>query len=115
MREHARETDGRRSSAIGVSHPGALSDRGASGKVDCRQIARSEHAEEAEPFGTTVTWMAAHLPDDLTVEQMAARAIMSPRTFARRFRTTFGTSPYRWLLQQRIALAQRLLETTDGV
>ena len=70
-------------------------------------------AEEAEPFGTTVTWMAAHLHDDLTVEQMAARAIMSPRTFARRFRTTFGTSPYRWLLQQRIALAQRLLETTD--
>jgi transcriptional regulator GlxA family with amidase domain len=44
---------------------------------------------------------------------MAARAIMSPRTFARRFLTTFGTSPYRWLLQQRIALAQRLLETTD--
>ena len=70
-------------------------------------------AEEAEPFGTTVTWMASHLHDDLTVEQMAARAIMSPRTFARRFRTTFGTSPYRWLLQQRIALAQRLLETTD--
>jgi AraC family transcriptional regulator, transcriptional activator FtrA len=70
-------------------------------------------ADEAEPFGTTVTWMATHLHDDLTVEQMAARAIMSPRTFARRFRTTFGASPYRWLLQQRIALAQRLLETTD--
>jgi AraC family transcriptional regulator, transcriptional activator FtrA len=70
-------------------------------------------ADEAEPFGTTVTWMATHLHDDLTVEQMAARAIMSSRTFARRFRTTFGASPYRWLLQQRIALAQRLLETTD--
>jgi AraC family transcriptional regulator, transcriptional activator FtrA len=70
-------------------------------------------AEEADPFGTTVTWMTAHLHDDLTVEQMAARAIMSPRTFARRFRTTFGASPYRWLLQQRIAQAQRFLETTD--
>jgi AraC family transcriptional regulator, transcriptional activator FtrA len=70
-------------------------------------------ADEADPFGTTVTWMATHLHDDLTVEQMAARAIMSPRTFARRFRTTFGASPYRWLLQQRIALAQHLLETTD--
>jgi AraC family transcriptional regulator, transcriptional activator FtrA len=28
-------------------------------------------------------------------------------------RTSSGASPYHWLLQQRIALAQRLLETTD--
>jgi transcriptional regulator GlxA family with amidase domain len=70
-------------------------------------------ASEEEPFGTTLSWMAAHLHEDLTVEEMAARAVMSPRTFARRFRATLGTSPYHWLLQQRIALAQRLLETTD--
>lgn len=38
---------------------------------------------------------------------------MSPRTFARRFQATLGTTPYHWLLQQRIALAQRLLETTE--
>jgi AraC family transcriptional activator FtrA len=56
---------------------------------------------------------AAHLDEDLTVEQMAARAMKSPRTFARRFRATRGTTPYQWLLQQRIVLAQRLLETTD--
>jgi AraC family transcriptional regulator, transcriptional activator FtrA len=66
-----------------------------------------------EPFGTTLTWLAAHLDQDLTVEQMAARAMMSPRTFARRFRSTLGTTPYQWLLQQRIVLAQRLLETTN--
>jgi transcriptional regulator GlxA family with amidase domain len=70
-------------------------------------------ASEADPFGTTLTWMAAHLHENLTVEAMAARAVMSPRTFARRFRATLGASPYHWLLQQRIALAQRLLETTD--
>ncbi|HLW02639.1 MAG TPA: helix-turn-helix domain-containing protein [Ktedonobacterales bacterium] len=70
-------------------------------------------ADEEEPFGTTLAWMAAHLHEDLTVEQMAARAVMSPRTFARRFRATLGASPYHWLLQQRIALAQRLLETGD--
>ena len=57
--------------------------------------------------------MAAHLDENLTVEQMAARAIMSPRTFARRFRAALGTTPYQWLLQQRIVLAQRLLETTN--
>ncbi len=66
-----------------------------------------------EPFGATLAWIAAHLDQNLTIEQMAARAIMSPRTFARRFHATLGTSPYQWLLQQRIILAQRLLETTN--
>jgi len=70
-------------------------------------------ASEEDPFGTTLIWMAAHLHENLTVEEMAARAVMSPRTFARRFRAMLGASPYHWLLQQRIALAQRLLETTD--
>ena len=38
---------------------------------------------------------------------------MSPRSFARRFRATTGTTPHQWLLRQRVLLAQRLLETTD--
>jgi transcriptional regulator GlxA family with amidase domain len=38
---------------------------------------------------------------------------MSPRTFARQFLASTGTTPYQWLLRQRIQLAQRLLETTD--
>jgi AraC family transcriptional activator FtrA len=67
---------------------------------------------EQEPFRTTVAWMAHHLNEELTIAQMAARAVMSPRTFARRFRATFGVTPYQWLLQQRIGLAQQLLETT---
>ena len=70
-------------------------------------------ADEQEPFGATLAWLTAHLHEEHTVEQMAARALMSPRTFARRFRATLGASPYHWLLQQRVALAQRLLETTD--
>jgi AraC family transcriptional activator FtrA len=69
--------------------------------------------DEEELFGTTLAWATAHLEEDLTVEQMAARAMMSPRTFARRFRATRGPTPYQWLLQQRIALAQRPLETTN--
>src|SRR5437763_1785291 len=42
-----------------------------------------------------------------------ARTFMSPRTFARRFKATTGTTPLQWLLGQRVLLAQRLLETTD--
>lgn len=52
-----------------------------------------------------------HLP--LTVPQLAQVAHLSERTFARRFRDTLGVTPLQWLLQQRVRLAQELLETTD--
>ena len=38
---------------------------------------------------------------------------MSVRTFTRRFREETGQSPHTWLAAQRVALARRLLETTD--
>ena len=58
-------------------------------------------------------WMLEHVAEDLSVEQLAHRAMTSPRTFARRFRAVTGTTPHQWLLSQRVLLAQRLLETTD--
>lgn len=59
-----------------------------------------------------LVWMERHLDEETTVEQLAARAHMSPRTFARRFQQETGTTPYRWILRQRVLLAQRLLEAT---
>jgi transcriptional regulator GlxA family with amidase domain len=64
-------------------------------------------------FSDTLQWVQTHLNEQVTVESLARRATMSPRTFARRFRDTTGTTPYRWVLLQRVVLAQRLLETTD--
>ncbi|MDA8286733.1 MAG: helix-turn-helix domain-containing protein [Actinomycetota bacterium] len=64
-------------------------------------------------FGDTIAWMRRHLDDQITIDQLAQRAAMSPRTFARRFHATTGTTPYRWLLRQRVQHAQTLLETTD--
>jgi len=61
----------------------------------------------------TLDWAQEHLDEGLTVELLAARAAMSPRTFARRFRSATGTTPHRWISRQRVRLAQRLLETTD--
>lgn len=55
-------------------------------------------------------WMLQNLALDLTVDQLAARAHMSPRTFARRFKADFGATPAAWLGRQRIIHAQRLLE-----
>ncbi|MBN0048133.1 helix-turn-helix domain-containing protein [Streptomyces actuosus] len=54
-----------------------------------------------------------HLHEPLTVADLADRAGMSARTFARRFTAETGTTPLRWLLDQRIAAAQKLLERTD--
>jgi transcriptional regulator GlxA family with amidase domain len=54
-----------------------------------------------------------HLDETITVEVLARRALMSPRTFARRFRAATGTTPLQWLLRQRILHAQHLLEATE--
>ena len=59
-----------------------------------------------------LNWMTAHLAEPVTVDALAARAFMSPRTFARRFVQETGTTPQRWLTGQRILLAQQLLEET---
>jgi transcriptional regulator GlxA family with amidase domain len=64
-------------------------------------------------FAGTVSWLQAHLKEDITVTDLAARSAMSPRTFARRFVASSGTTPYQWVARERIRLAQRLLETTD--
>lgn len=66
-----------------------------------------------DPFSYTMVWVQEHLDQPISVDDLAERAAMSPRTFARRFRATTGTTPHQWLLRQRVLLAQRLLETTD--
>jgi transcriptional regulator GlxA family with amidase domain len=68
---------------------------------------------EDDPLAGVLGWMLEHLDEQLTVDDLARRAAMSPRTFARRFRAVTGTTPLQWLLAQRVILAQRLLESTD--
>jgi transcriptional regulator GlxA family with amidase domain len=65
--------------------------------------------------GTEATrvWALTRLSEPVSLEEMAAHARMSVRTFTRRFRDETGLSPARWLLQQRVAHARLLLESTD--
>ncbi|HWJ61589.1 MAG TPA: helix-turn-helix domain-containing protein [Acidimicrobiales bacterium] len=58
-------------------------------------------------------WLPDHLDADLTVDRLAERAGMSPRTFARTFRTETGTTPAAHVEELRVEAARRLLETTD--
>ncbi|MFG2464665.1 GlxA family transcriptional regulator [Streptomyces canus] len=76
-------------------------------------IERPLPRSKCDTVGEVLVWMERHLDEEVTVEQLAERAHMSPRTFARRFQQETGTTPYRWILRQRVLLAQRLLEATD--
>jgi transcriptional regulator GlxA family with amidase domain len=64
-------------------------------------------------LAATLVWLQAHLGEEVSVADLAARSAMSPRTFARRFAASTGTTPYQWVARERVRLAQRLLETTD--
>jgi len=68
---------------------------------------------DCDTVGEVIAWLQRNLDQDVTVDQMAGLASMSPRTFARRFVQETGTTPQRWLTGQRILLAQQLLEETD--
>jgi transcriptional regulator GlxA family with amidase domain len=58
-------------------------------------------------------WALERLREPLSLADLAAHSAMSVRTFTRRFREETGMSPARWLTSQRVALARRLLESTD--
>src|SRR5207247_2194562 len=61
---------------------------------------------------TTMAWTLDHLDQRVDLRRMAAVARMSVRTLSRRFHEDTGTTPLQWLLAQRVARAQELLETT---
>jgi len=71
----------------------------------------SDH--DAETLGPLIAWVRAHVDQQHSVEGLARRALMSPRTFARHFRAETGTTPHAWLTAQRVQLAEELLETSD--
>ncbi|TQN41246.1 AraC family transcriptional regulator with amidase-like domain [Blastococcus colisei] len=69
---------------------------------------------EDDLLGAVLEWATGHLAEEISVELLARRALMSPRSFARRFKATTGTTPHAWLLGRRLAAAESLLEETDA-
>ncbi|MFD7406088.1 GlxA family transcriptional regulator [Streptomyces sp. NPDC059866] len=67
----------------------------------------------AASTAATRAWALERLGEPLTLDDLAAHARMSRRTFARRFNDEVGLSPGRWLIQQRVARARHLLESSD--
>ncbi|MFD0365523.1 GlxA family transcriptional regulator [Nocardia sp. GCM10030253] len=64
-------------------------------------------------LAATMAWAAANPAAAPDVSALAAHALMSERTFIRRFKAAVGTTPRRWLEAQRTARARELLEATE--
>ena len=59
------------------------------------------------------TWILAHPGEQLDVTTLADRLAMSPRNFARLFRSETGTTPAKFVEQARVASARCKLEQTS--
>ncbi|MEU9731319.1 helix-turn-helix domain-containing protein [Streptomyces sp. NPDC048002] len=66
-----------------------------------------------ERLAEVLAWAREHLHEPLPVVELARRAVMSKRSFARRFTAATGTTPHAWLRELRLSRAEELLETTE--
>jgi AraC-like DNA-binding protein len=57
--------------------------------------------------------MDAALDRDVTIAELAAECGLSASHFARAFKRTVGRPPYRWFLEHRVEVAQKLLLKSD--
>jgi transcriptional regulator GlxA family with amidase domain len=75
-----------------------------------RPIARTGSADR---FTQALDTVRKRLGEAHSLDSVAATAGLTRRTFTRRFQKSIGTSFGDWLIDQRVALAQRLLEATE--
>jgi transcriptional regulator GlxA family with amidase domain len=83
-----------------------------------RQGGQAQYIEQPLPrsgaderLASVMGWALARLDEAHGLDALAARAAMSRRSFTRHFRQATGTTVLQWLQNQRLARAQRLLET----
>jgi AraC family transcriptional regulator, transcriptional activator FtrA len=77
-------------------------------------IERPVPADDDSRIHDVISWLAANLAAQVTVDNLAARAHLSQRQFSRRFRAVTGQSPLEWLIGQRIAASLAYLDSGDN-
>ena len=75
-------------------------------------IERFRPTDRGDDLAPIRSWMLDTLERRHTLDELAERAHLARRTFARRFRQETGTSALSWLTLARIDWARELLETT---
>jgi transcriptional regulator GlxA family with amidase domain len=85
-----------------------------------RQGGQAQYVKQPMPpdlrgdrLSALLDWVNGTLDAPHTLDSLAGRAAMSRRTFTRHFNAATGTTVSAWLLAQRLARAQQLLESTD--
>lgn len=68
---------------------------------------------QAHRLSKVLAQLRANLAHNHTLDSMAALAHMSRRNFSRHFQQLCGVSPTQWLLRERLARVQHLLEASD--
>lgn len=73
-------------------------------------VPRPVSSDERGRLAKLLDWIRVHLAQAHTIESLAARVSMSPRTLQREFKAATGESAYAWIIQERIERARELLE-----
>jgi len=74
------------------------------------QFVKAPVMKSNNQFTSSLEWAIKNLDKAITVDQLAAEANMSRRTFDRKFKAALDLSPKQWLIQRRLELAKSLLE-----
>lgn len=85
-----------------------------------RQGGQAQYVEQPLPatardsrLAGLLDWVRANLQQAHSLDSLAEKSLMSRRTFTRHFRQLTGATVGDWLLAERLALSQRLLESTE--
>ncbi|MGK2866993.1 MAG: helix-turn-helix domain-containing protein, partial [Mycobacterium sp.] len=60
-----------------------------------------------------MAWALEHLDTPIALDELAAQSAMSRRSYLRQFAKATGTTPIKWLIEQRIQASLALLESSD--
>ncbi|MBD2843178.1 response regulator transcription factor [Erythrobacter rubeus] len=84
--------------------------------IDCKRMLESEGPQKSalsETHANRVSdYIDHHLDEHVKIEELAALCGLGESSFTRQFHARFGTSPYNFLITQRIGEAKRLLRNT---
>lgn len=75
-------------------------------------LPRPMPSDERHRLSKLLDWIRAHPTMEHTLNSLARRASMSPRTLQRQFQQTVGCSPYEWLVRERVSIAKDILQAS---
>lgn len=79
----------------------------------CRLLSPSHTGLSALKLGQVRDYIEAHLQDAIRLEDLAGTVSLSRYHFCRLFKQSVGTSPYQYILQQRVEKARQLLRRQE--